>query len=413
MQSIDPRPLILGAGPAGATAALFLAKQGIGSMLLDKASFPRDKICGDALSGKVVELLTKLDPSLRHELQANATAYQPSWGVRFVAPNGKSLKVPFTPNYDPTTQPAPGYISKRLDFDNWLLAKAIANPLVDYRPHTEVKTLRHISGGIEATLADGSSLTTPILLAADGAQSVAAKQLHGFQVIPKDYCAGIRQYWSGVQGLDPEGFIELHFLRELLPGYLWIFPLPNGEANVGLGIRSDVVSRKKLNLKTLLPQVIANHPELKQRFASAQPLESIKGFGLPLGTKQRSISGEHYLLLGDAASLIDPFTGEGIGNAMFSGMYAAQTAATALASGDYKAATLASYDKAVYRRLWDELKLGRTMQRLVEVPWLFNLVVNKAQHSKTLQETISVMFTDLDLRDRLRSPAFYAKLLFN
>jgi flavin-dependent dehydrogenase len=210
--------------------------------------------------------------------------------------------------------------------------------------------------------------------------------------------------------MDAENFIELHFLKELLPGYFWIFPLPNGEANVGLGIRSDYISKRKLNLKQLLPQVIEAHPELKVRFANAELIDEVRGFGLPLGSKKRSISGENYMLIGDAASLIDPFTGEGIGNAMMSGMLAAQQA---MSAHNYHATTLAQYDAAVYKRLWSELSLSRKMQQLVTVPWLFNLVVNKAQKSKTMQETISCMFEDLDVRERLKKPSFYVNLLLN
>ena len=166
----------------------------------------------------------------------------------------------------------------------------------------------------------------------------------------------------------------------------------------------------ELNLKQLLPQVIEGNPELKKRFENATLVDEVRGYGLPLGSKKRPISGDNYMLIGDAASLIDPFTGEGIGNAMMTGMLAAQQA---LASNDYTKGALAAYDTVVYRRLWSELSLSRKMQQLVTVPWLFNLVVNKAQKSKTLQETISCMFEDMDMRERLKQPSFYVNLLLN
>ena len=116
------------------------------------------------------------------------------------------------------------------------------------------------------------------------------------------------------------------------------------------------------------------------------------------------------MLLGDAGSLIDPFTGEGIGNAMICGIKAAETVAAV--NGDYSAVQLQQYDESVYKRLWPELSLSKKMQELVKYPWLFNLVVNKAARSKTLRETISCMFEDLDLRGRLKDPRFYLKVLF-
>jgi 2-polyprenyl-6-methoxyphenol hydroxylase-like FAD-dependent oxidoreductase len=106
---IETDILILGAGPGGAATALFLAKQGIASVLVDKATFPRDKICGDALSGKVVEVLKKLDPSLVAELNQHGE-FLGSYGVTFIAPNGKDLRVPFKKEINSNTAP-PGFIS--------------------------------------------------------------------------------------------------------------------------------------------------------------------------------------------------------------------------------------------------------------------------------------------------------------
>ncbi len=97
---------IVGAA-GGATAALHLAKKGIRSVLVDKASFPRDKICGDALSGKVVGELKRIAPELPRQLEAKQSVL-PSWGIRFVAPNGRNLRIPFRPDYKVATDPAPG-----------------------------------------------------------------------------------------------------------------------------------------------------------------------------------------------------------------------------------------------------------------------------------------------------------------
>lgn len=404
--------LILGAGPGGAFCALTLAHAGIPCTLVDRAVFPRDKVCGDALSGKVVEVLRKVDPALVDKL-AHDPGHLGSWGVTFVAPNRKALRVPFRKDID-TTQAAPGFIAKRLIFDNLLVEECRKFPSIRLIEGVELKRFHRTAEGFSAHSADGEhNIEAKLVIAADGAHSRFAKAFGGMSVEPLHYCAGLRAYYKGVKDLDKENFIELHFLRDFLPGYFWIFPLPNGYANVGVGMRSDVVGKRKVNLKKEMLALIQNDPVMKERFADATLEGSISGYGLPLGSRKRRISGDHYMLVGDAASLIDPFTGEGIGNAMYSGYFAAMQAMKCQSKSAWSADVMRAYDTVVYDRLWEELKLGRRMQQLVKYPWLFNLVVNKAHKNRTLRETISCMFEDLDLRERLKNPVFYLKLLFS
>ncbi|WP_187632188.1 NAD(P)/FAD-dependent oxidoreductase [Hymenobacter lutimineralis] len=403
---------ILGAGPGGATAALHLARAGHRCLLLDRAAFPRDKVCGDALSGKVISELRRIGEDLPARLAAEPQQL-PSWGIDFYAPNGQRLAVPFKPHYNPATDCPAGHISKRIDFDNFLVEQVRQQPLIDFRENTDVARQQRLPDGRWQLLAaDGTTLATArVLLVANGAQSAFARQIGGHQLEPDHHCAGLRAYYEGVAGLHPDNFIELHFIKEFLPGYLWVFPLPNGQANVGVGMLSAAVAKKKVKLRERLDEILATHPALKDRFAQARRLGPVRGFGLPLGSRRRPLSGEGYLLLGDAGSLIDPFSGEGISHAMVSGRHAADWAGRALAAQDFSASFLRGYDKAVYNRLWQELRLSRAMQRLLQYPWLFNFVANRAARNPTLAETISNMFLDLDLRERLRRPSFYVKLL--
>jgi menaquinone-9 beta-reductase len=411
-ETIHTRIVIIGAGPGGAAAALFLAKAGIECLLVDRATFPRDKICGDALSGKVVEVFRKLDPAIVERIAADPTALG-SWGVTFVAPNRKGLRVPFKKEFDKATQQSPGFISKRIDFDNLLVEECRKRDHIQLIEDLALTTFERAGGKWVCKADDGRIVVADLVIAADGAHSRFAKEVGKIEVEKEHYCAGLRGYYRGVKGLDQDNFIELHFIKDFLPGYFWIFPLPNGMANVGVGMRSDKVSAKKVNLKLQMEALVANDPVMRERFADAELVGGIKGFGLPLGSKKRPISGEGFMLVGDAASLIDPFTGEGIGNALYSGMFAALQAAICLETQDFSASAMQAYDVAAYARLWEELKLGHRMQKLVNYPWLFNLVVNKAQKNKTLRETISCMFDDLDLRERLKNPLFYFKLLFS
>lgn len=402
----------MGAGPAGCASALFLAKAGIPSLLIDKACFPRDKICGDGLSGWSVAMLNRLDPALKEKLALSEQSL-PSWGARFVAPNRRALDVPFIDRKLPDARP-PGYVATRLWFDNFLIEQCKASPLIEVvegvaleqweRQSAEEVLLQNAAGTIR--------VKAKLAIFANGAQSRQARQLGGIHPEKKHYVAGIRAYYEGVEGLHPDGHIELHFLKEFLPGYFWIFPLPGGKANVGAGMRSDVVAKKKINLRKAMQQLIAEDPQLKERFKNARPLEEVKGFGLPLGSKKRAISGDNFMLAGDAASLIDPFTGEGIGNALASGELAAQWAQKALAAKKCDARFLKGYDEAVYKRLWKELRLSKTLQDLLNYPWLFSLVINKATANETLRQTISCMLTDMDVRQQLKNPRFYLKVLF-
>jgi flavin-dependent dehydrogenase len=175
---------------------------------------------------------------------------------------------------------------------------------------------------------------------------------------------------------------------------------------------SSKVREKQVNLKATLNKALEEDPYFRERFKNANLEGKIQGWGLPLGSKKRNISGDGFMLVGDAASLIDPFTGEGIGNAMLSAKIAVDTAERAMKADDFSASTLNQYDKAVYKKLWKELQLSHQLQKLSTKPWLFNFVVNRIQKSKGLQELFTTMFKDVDLRKQMKNPLFYFRLLF-
>ena len=407
---------ILDAGPGGAVASLFLAKEKINCVLADKAIFPRDKICGDALSGKVVEILNRYDKKLVEKLSLNPIQLN-CWGVTFVAPNLDELNIPFRnkpKKTDEAREIAPGFISKRIDFDNFLIQEVKTHSSIQFLEGVDISGFEKTKDGYICTSKDGEIIIhTKLVIDASGAHSQFARKIGGLEMEKDHHCAGLRVYYKNVTGMKEGNYIELHFVKDFLPGYFWIFPLANGECNVGVGMRSDYVAKKRINLKEEMNHIIKKYPQLSERFKNAEPVDEIRGYGLPLGSKKRKISGDNYMLIGDAASLIDPFTGEGIGNAILSGYTAAQQVKESLAANDFSASALKKYDEAIYRRLGGELQLSYRMQKLVKYPWLFNFVVRKANRNKTLRETIMVMFEDIDIRDRLRKPSFYFKLLFS
>ena len=405
---------IIGAGPAGVSTALFLAKAGIPHMLIDKAGFPRDKICGDGLSGKVIGLLREINPSIIEEISQLPDQFLPSWGVSFTAPNGKGIDLPFMKDVS-SMKHAPGFVAKRIDFDNFLLSK-IDPRFTDIRLETEVLEIEPDADCVKLKLKHkGKTLPckAEVVIGADGANSIVSRKLAQQKIAPEHQYAGLRAYYENVTGMHIQNFIELIFIKEALPGYLWIFPLPNNQANVGIGIISRDLKKKKLNLKRILKRAVETNPLLKERFKNARLVSEPTGWRLPIGAQKRSLSGNRYLLTGDAAALVDPFTGEGIGNAILSGKFAAQTLQDAYNKNDYSAMRLRKYDEYLYNDLWDELQNSSKIQYLVRVPRLFNFVINRVHNNQMMLDTFSSMFNNVDMRAKLRSPLFYFRLLLN
>ncbi|MBO6517915.1 MAG: NAD(P)/FAD-dependent oxidoreductase, partial [Bacteroidia bacterium] len=261
-------------------------------------------------------------------------------------------------------------------------------------------------------LSGGDVLTAEVVVDCSGAHSDLAKD-HGIELEHNHYCAGLRQYYEGVEGLNDEGYIELHFINDVLPGYFWIFPMTNGRANGGIGMLSSSISKNKVNLKRVLNEVVTSHPVISQRFKNATALEKPRGWGLPLGSKKRQLSFDRLLFCGDAASIIDPFTGEGIGNAMISAKYASDVLTEAINKNEVSSSFLNQYDHLVYHHLWPELNMSHQLQKMVKYPWLFNFVANKGRKSAEFKSLLTAMFENVNLRKKFRDPRFYLRLLFN
>ena len=238
--------LIIGAGPAGAACAMALGNSGLSVAVLDKAVFPRDKICGDALSVDVVNQLSLLQGDLTSRFQGLDSKVS-SHGVRIFAPNHQYVDLPFIHKGEEKC----GYLCPRFEFDQLLVEQltryenvtTIENCTVEKVDKTETEVLVSTNQG---------TFNAKIIAGADGAQSVVARQLGSFKPDRQHYSAGLRIYFEGITSFQESHFIELHLFRDVLPVYLWIFPLPNNRANVGIGILSSVVSKKRINIKTIL-----------------------------------------------------------------------------------------------------------------------------------------------------------------
>ncbi len=437
---------ILGAGPAGSAAALKLSQLGIPCVLIDKATFPRDKICGDGISNQCVHVLQKwLDPSIVARFAAANHLQIDSWGLQVEGTKGNGFEIPYKPFSREKTEMPSGFVCKRRDFDNFLVEEVRRCDLIEFIENVEIshflalKTLKNavytegalknvgeVSNLADVNLADVESTNTGFLLsdktgnfkiqtqlviAADGAQSRFARQIGGIELDNKHFMASVKTYYSGVSGFHKDNFLEFYFLKDFLPGYFWIFPLPNGEANVGIAIVSEDVSKRKLNLKKCLEEVIETR--FKDRFSEAKIIGKVEGFGLPLGSKKRQLSGENYILTGDAACLIDPLTGEGIANALLSGVVAAEKAVECLEKNDFSAAILRGYDERIYRMRGQEFKVSYWLQRQFRRAWFFNALVYLISKNQHLARTFAFVFTDVNLKKQLRTPSFWWALLTN
>lgn len=410
---LETEVCVVGSGPGGTVTALRLNQLGVPCLLLDKAFFPRDKVCGDAISGKAITIFNRIDSGIISRFQLGCEK-EDIWGMRLVAPNQTEVDLPFKFNVDKQLEPVPGFVSPRYAFDNFLVSEVQRHTNIDFRQG--IKITRFEKTGTGFILSDEKNsfrAKTKLLIVANGAQSNFSRKIAGIPKEPRHYAGAVRAYVENVTGFHPDGYIELHFPKEYIPGYFWAFPLPEGRANIGLGLRTDYISKRKLNLKTSLLELIRNHPNLKERFSKAVIRGEVTGYPLPLGSKKYPLSGDHFMLVGDAGHLIDPLTGEGIGNAAYSGWIAADQAKKCLDQGDFSASFLLDYDVRVERVLGSEMQLSYQLQKLLAYPWLLNFFANRLHNSQKFMGILSQMYADFELRKQLIHPSFWMKMLLN
>ena len=366
---------IIGAGPAGATTSLFLSKMKIAHTIVDAAMFPRDKICGDALDLKVLRVLNHLDPAIVE----NEIMHDPN----FVKAKGCSIIVSKNKSYTLSLKNATStenypffFVTKRSYFDNFLVSKI--NPeFATFYQGTKVKKIARTQSGWNI-FAEGENkeitITANLVVGADGDHSAMLRALGERKIERRNYAAALRQYWKGIDGITADNNLEIYLPKSLPLAYLWIFPLANGEANVGCGLASDMIAEKSINLKEVFQKLITEDPALKDRFKNAQPLEKAVGWGLPLASQNRKASGDGYLLVGDAASLVCPTTGEGVGPGMMSGYIAAKYIQKAVAQNNYKKEMFSTYDREINRRLQNDVKKYNLLRKVS--PVLYNVLIN-------------------------------------
>ena len=190
-----------------------------------------------------------------------------------------------------------------------------------------------------------------MIIAADGTNSIVRKQLAPkLDTSPK--LVGIRQYYRGVNLSQNHNHV---YFRNGTNGYFWAFPLKDDLWNIGYGT-PEHKPKENGNVKDEYQFFINHFPELKKAMANAVPQEKIVGHKLASFSKKAKISGDGFMLAGDAGFLIDPAWGHGIDKAMISGRYAAETAIEAIKSNDFSSSTLRKYDQKVHQRFGSEMR---------------------------------------------------------
>ncbi len=368
---------IIGAGPAGCACALALHESGLRVVMLDKDIFPRDKICGDAIPGLAFKAMDKINSKWGFAMR-QLIDKEDIRTAKIYAPNNKIITLDWV-TY--------AYNSKRLNFDNFLFQLVKKETSTTIFENKRLQKVVVGNGGVHCQFQDNLLIHATIVIGCDGANSMVMRQLGSIELQNAPSCAAVRAYYHGIEELK-EGVNEFHFFKDLIPGYFWIFPLENGWANVGFGILNSNTSKKKkkLKLRDTLNMITTTLPSIAPRFKNAQLMDSSKGFALPLGTQKLPISGNRFMLCGDAASLIDPLQGHGIDNAMWCGLFAAKQATECFKKNNFEASFMAQYDEAVYKKIGTELATNAFIMRLFSrFPFLFNAFGWVGQNQKLMQ----------------------------
>lgn len=389
---IKTKVCIIGAGPSGASTSLFLAKLKIEHLIVDSASFPRTKICGDALDPISLRVLNHLDKNIvSGELFSNEH-FLPSWGLRCIKPNGKHVDFTLKEESNNLIRQCPSFTSKRFHLDNFLISK-IDSQFADFKQETSVTNI--IKEGerwkVEAIDKQGElEIDCQLLVGADGDHSIMLKHLGLRKINREHYASSVRQYYKNIEGLHPDNLLEFYFLKEIPMCYFWIFPLPAGEFNVGFCVQSNFAAKQNINLKAVFDTVIKSDPAVCERFKNAVPIGGIDGWGLPLASANRKSYGNGWLLVGDAASMITPVNGEGIGNAMKCGLIASHFISMAIKKNDFSEKVFTNYSYEISKHLKREIAYYNLACKYPIISnWLMNKMVNDTfLHQKVIKNVL-------------------------
>lgn len=339
--------IIVGAGPAGTAAAIELRRAGAAVTVIDKAVFPRDKCCGDGLTSGALRHLEHLglDP-------VDVATWQPVTDVWITRPSGKPMLLPL-PN-------GPGQFAataSREDLDMALVNLALKEG-ADIRQGVALEAVTLFENRVEVATSDGT-ITADWLIAADGMWSPTRKALGLHQGSYRGEWHAFRQYFSHVA---PRAARDLFvwFEPDILPGYMWSFPLPGNRANIGFGvIRGGDHKTKEMGD---LWRDLLERPHIRDIIGNeAAPEGSHKAWPIPARIGELPLTAHRTFFVGDATAACDPMTGEGIGQALQTGLAAAE----AIIQAPTPAAGAATYERSTDRELAVDMRFAATLGRVL------------------------------------------------
>ena len=380
--------VVVGAGPAGAAAAILLAERGFTVTLLDKAAFPRPKICGEYLSPEAARILDRLGV-LKAVDQAGA---QPLRGMKIVAPDGTVLDGRY-----PTAGPWRGYRDYALAIprealDRLLVERARSLP-VDFRErHRVTGLLLTESGdvaGVRAQDENGGqhALHARLVVGADGRSSVVAESL-GLKRPHALRRMALIQHVAGLEELGERGEIYID-----PPDYAILNPVLPGLVNLGLVVPLAHAAPWRGRLETFFRARLKQLRHLAPRLEGMEPAGPLMAMG-PLAYRVDDPRAGGVLLAGDAAGFYDPFTGEGLYTALRSAELLAETAHSALKRGDLSARALAPYAQARRAEQAAKARVTRGIQVLIARRGLSNWAAHTLARRPALLETLMGVIGD-------------------
>jgi len=390
--------IVVGGGPAGAAAAVFLRQQGHDVLLLDEARFPRDKVCGEGVSPEAWRLLAGLGAAGA----VRSLAPHPLWGMAVSAPDGTCSRG------DYRGASHPGFAVRRERLDRVLVDRA-REVGVEVRERARVAGLVWRDGTVEGvTAVNGAgpeTLRARLVIGADGRRSVVARRLGLLREHPRLRKFAVRGYWSGMEGLEERG--QMHVGGG---GYCGVAPLSASEANVTFVVDRPEMAAARGELEGFYRRTLRRWPWIAERLEKARLLSPPRAIG-PLALESSGVSAPGALLVGDAAGFYDPFTGEGVTLALRSAELAAEAADRFFRSSSLTA--LREYDRARHAATRHKFLFNRLVQVVVGRPWLANAVVKRlARRPDIAHRMVSIAGDFVPARTAL-GPGFLLDLLLS